>query len=153
MDTFTTRKADIQRKWHVIDATSKPLGRLCSQVASLLMGKHKPIYTPQLDTGDFVIVVNAAKVLITGPGKKSAEKTYYRHSTYPGGLKIVSLHNMLETHPARVIELCVKGMLPHNNLGRAMYRKMKVYAGAEHPHKAQIEGATKKTAKQTEATK
>ncbi|MEW6143212.1 MAG: 50S ribosomal protein L13 [Chloroflexota bacterium] len=153
MDTYTTRKADIQRKWHVIDAAGKPLGRLCSEIASLLMGKHKPIYTPQLDTGDFVVVINAAKVLITGPGKKGAEKTYYRHSTYPGGLKTISLRDMLETHPIRVIELCVKGMLPHNNLGRAMYRKLKVYVGDKHPHKAQIEGTAKKNAKQTEVAK
>lgn len=153
MDTYATKKADIQRQWHVIDATGKPLGRLCSQIASLLMGKHKTIYTPQLDTGDFVVVINAAKVLVTGSGKKGAEKIYYRHSTYPGGLKTVSLRNVLETHPTRVIELCVKGMLPHNNLGRAMYRKMKVYAGNEHPHKAQIDGAATKTTKQTEVTK
>jgi large subunit ribosomal protein L13 len=153
MNTYATKKADIQRQWHVIDATGKPLGRLCSQVASLLMGKHKPIYTPQLDTGDFVVVINAAKVLITGPGGKGVKKTYYRHSTYPGGLKTVSLRDMLKTHPTRVIELCVKGMLPHNNLGRAMYRKLKVYAGAEHPHRAQIEGTASKTAEQTEVSK
>ncbi len=153
MNTYATKKADIQRQWHVIDATGKPLGRLCSQVASLLMGKHKPIYTPHLDTGDFVVVINAAKVLITGHGSKGTKKTYYRHSTYPGGLKTVSLRDMLETHPTRVIELCVKGMLPHNNLGRAMYRKMKVYAGADHPHRAQIEGAASETAKQTEVSK
>lgn len=143
MDTYATKKADIKRKWHVIDAAGKPLGRLCSQIASLLMGKHKPIYSPQLDSGDYVVVINASKVLITGPGKKSAEKTYYRHSTYPGGLKTVSLREMLETKPARVIELCVKGMLPHNNLGRAMYRKLKVYPGEEYPHRAQVEGINK----------
>jgi len=153
MNTYTTRKADIQRKWHVIDATGRPLGRLCSQIASLLMGKHKPTYTPQLDTGDFVVVINAAKVLITGPGKKDADKTYYRHSTYPGGLKTINLKTMKETHPTRVIELCVKGMLPHNNLGRAMYRKMKVYTGDKHPHKAQVDGVAKKTTNHTEVTK
>ncbi|MCX8125818.1 MAG: 50S ribosomal protein L13 [Dehalococcoidia bacterium] len=155
-NTYATRETDIKREWHIIDAAGKPLGRLCSQIASLLMGKHKTIYTPHLDTGDFVVVINAAKVLVTSPGRKGtakAKKTYYHHSTYPGGLKAVSLREMLEKHPTRVIELCVKGMLPHNSLGRAMYRKLKVYAGEEHPYKAQIKATTSKNAKQMEVGK
>jgi len=138
MRTYSTKKSDIERKWWVIDASGRTLGRMATEVAVLLRGKHKPIYSPHLDTGDYVIVVNAAKVRVTG--KKLTDKIYYRHSQYPGGLKSISLGKMLETHPIRVIEYAVKGMLPHNRLGAAMYKKLKVYPGAEHPHQAQVKG-------------
>ena len=111
---------------------------MATEVAVLLRGKHKPIYSPHLDTGDYVVVINAAKVRVTG--KKLTDKIYYRHSQYPGGLKSISLGRMLETHPIRVIEYAVKGMLPHNRLGAAMYKKLKVYPGAEHPHQGQVKG-------------
>ncbi len=136
MKTYSTKPEDIKRQWHVIDASGKTLGRLCSQIAKLLMGKHKPIYSPHLDTGDYVIVINAAKVKVTG--KKAKEKIYYRYSGYPGGFKSVTFENMLRTHPTRIIEHAVKGMLPHNRLGRAMFKKLKVYAGDSHPHQAQV---------------
>jgi large subunit ribosomal protein L13 len=133
--------SDIERKWHVIDASGKTLGRLATEAAVLLKGKHKPMYTPHLDVGDYVVVVNADKIEVTG--KKLTQKIYYRHSNYPGGLKSVSLEKMLETHPTRAVEHAVKGMLPHNRLGAAMFKKLKVYAGAEHPHKAQVKAAEK----------
>ena len=136
MKTYSTRSSDLTPQWHVIDASGKTLGRLASLVATLLMGKHKPIYTPNLNTGDFVIVVNAAKVRVTG--NKAQQKVYYRHSGYPGGLKSVTLERMMQTHPTRVIEYAVKGMLPHNRLGRDMLRRLKVYAGDTHPHQAQV---------------
>ena len=135
MKTYSTKLSDIKHQWKVIDASGKVLGRLASEVASLLRGKHKPIYSPHLDTGDYVVVVNAAKVRVTG--NKEKQKIYYRHSGYPGGLKSTSLEKMRETHPTRVIEYAVKGMLPHNRLGRAMIKKLKVYAGDTHPHQAQ----------------
>ncbi len=138
MKTYSTKLSDIKHQWKVIDASGKVLGRLASEAASLLRGKHKPIYSPHLDTGDYVVVVNAAKVRVTG--KKEKQKTYYRHSGYPGGLRSTSLEKMMETHPTRVIEYAVKGMLPHNRLGRAMIKKLKVYAGDTHPHQAQIKG-------------
>ncbi len=136
MKTYSTKPDDIKRQWHLIDASSKTLGRLCSQIAKLLMGKHKPIYSPHLDTGDYVVVINAAKIRVTG--KKAKEKIYYSHSGYPGGLKSVTFENMLQKHPTRVIEHAVKGMLPHNRLGRAMFKKLKIYAGDSHPHQAQV---------------
>ena len=138
MKTYSTRARDIQRQWHVVDASGKTLGRLASQIAGLLIGKHKPIYAPYIDTGDYVIVLNAAKVRVTG--NKAKQKVYYRHSGYPGGLKATTFEKMLNTHPTRVIEYAVKGMLPHNRLGRAMYKKLKVYAGDSHPHQAQVAG-------------
>jgi len=138
MKTYSTKSTDIERQWWVIDASGKILGRLATEIAALLRGKHKPIYSPHLDTGDFVVVLNAAKVKVTG--KKEKQKTYYSHSGYPGGLKSTSLEKMMETHPTRVIEHAVKGMLPHNRLGRAMMRKLKVYAGDTHPHQAQVKG-------------
>ncbi len=141
MRTYSTKVSDIERKWHVIDASGKTLGRLATEAAVLLKGKHKPMYTPHLDVGDFVVVVNADKIEVTG--KKLTQKIYYRHSNYPGGLKSVSLEKMLETHPTRAVEHAVKGMLPHNRLGAAMFKKLKVYAGAEHPHKAQVKAAEK----------
>ncbi len=138
MRTYSTKESDIERKWWVIDASGRTLGRLATEIAILLRGKHKPIYSPHLDVGDYVIVINAAKISVTG--NKLTNKTYYRHSQYPGGLKSITLERMLEKHPARVIEYAVKGMLPHNRLGAAMLKKLKVYPGAEHPHQAQVKG-------------
>lgn len=136
MKTYATKASDIDRKWWIFDAEGKILGRLATDVARLLRGKHKPTYSPHLDTGDFVVIVNAAKVRVTG--KKAQDKIYYHHSQYPGGLKSTTLSKMLATHPERVIEHAVKGMLPHNPQGRAMARRLKVYAGDTHPHQAQI---------------
>lgn len=133
--TYVTKPEDIQRKWYVVDAKGQTLGRLASEVAQVVRGKHKPIYTPAADVGDYVIVVNAEKVHVTG--HKLDQKMYYRHSGYPGGLKEISLRRMLEEHPTRVIELAVRGMLPKNRLARKMIKKLKVYAGADHPHEAQ----------------
>jgi len=143
MRTYSTKVSDIERKWWVMDASGKTLGRLASEVAGLLKGKHKPIYSPHLDVGDYVIVVNAAKVRVTGG--KLTQKIYYRHSQYPGGLKSTSLKRMMETYPNRVIEHAVKGMLPHNRLGAAMFKKLKVYPGAEHPHQAQVKVTEKES--------
>ena len=136
MKTYSTKAKDVEPEWHVIDASGKALGRLAAQIATLLMGKHKPTYAPYLDTGDYVIVLNAAKVRVTG--KKFKQKTYYRHSGYPGGIKAETYEEMMSTHPTRVIEHAVKGMLPHNRLGRAMFKKLKVYTGDSHPHQAQV---------------
>lgn len=133
--TYMPKEADIEHKWYVIDATGKPLGRLASEVARILRGKHKPIFTPGVDTGDFVIVINADKVILTG--KKEEQKFHYRHSGYPGGLKKVSYGTLLATNPERMVQIAVKGMLPHNRLGRKLINKVKIYAGAEHPHEAQ----------------
>jgi large subunit ribosomal protein L13 len=143
MRTYSTKVSDIEREWWVMDASGKTLGRLASEVARLLKGKHKPIYSPHLDVGDYVIVVNAAKVRVTGG--KLTQKIYYRHSQYPGGLKSTSLKKMMETYPTRVIEYAVKGMLPHNRLGAAMFKKLKVYPGAEHPHQAQVKATEKES--------
>lgn len=136
MSTYTAKAADIKRKWHVIDASGQPLGRLATRVALLLRGKHKPIYSPHLDTGDFVVILNAEKVAVTG--QKASKKVYYHHSMYPGGLKAVRLREMMAKHPERVIEKAVKGMLPKGALGKQIYSKLKVYAGDEHPHTAQV---------------
>jgi len=133
--TFMLRKEDVKRDWYVIDATGKTLGRLCSQIAFRLMGKHKPIYTPHVDTGDYLIVINAEKIKLTG--KKWTQKIYYRHSGYMGGLKSFTAKQMWEKKPECLIELGVKKMLPKNRLGRKMFKKMKVYAGPTHPHQAQ----------------
>ncbi len=135
MKTVSMRAQDVQRSWLVVDAEDKVLGRLATEVARRLRGKHKPEYTPHVDTGDYVIVVNAEKVRVTG--KKTSDKIYYRHTGYPGGIKAISFEHVRETHPERIIEKAVKGMLPRNPLGRAMFRKLKVYAGSEHPHSAQ----------------
>ena len=135
MKTYAVKGGEIQRNWVVVDATGQTLGRLASRVATILKGKHKPIYSPHLDVGDYVIVVNAENVRVSG--NKLLEKVYYRHSGYPGGLKSETLRNLLARKPERVIELAVKGMLPHNALGRQMLRKLKVYAGPTHPHAAQ----------------
>jgi large subunit ribosomal protein L13 len=133
--TYQPKPGDVTRQWHVIDASDVVLGRLASQAARLLRGKHKPIYAPHIDTGDFVIIVNAAKVALTGA--KREQKIAYRHSGYPGGLKRVPYAELLDKRPERAVEKAVKGMLPHNSLGRAMAGKLKVYAGPEHPHEAQ----------------
>jgi large subunit ribosomal protein L13 len=135
MKTYTPKAPEIQRRWWLIDAENMVLGRLATEIATLLRGKHKPMYTPHLDTGDFVVVINAEKVRLTGD--KMEQKSYFRHTGYMGGEKFIPVRTMLEKHPERVIELAVKGMLPKNNLGRLMRRKLKVYAGAEHPHEAQ----------------
>jgi large subunit ribosomal protein L13 len=133
--TFSPKAGDIQHQWHVIDASDVVLGRLASHAAILLRGKHKPIFAPHVDTGDFVIVVNAEKIALSG--RKLEQKKAYRHSGYPGGLREVAYSDLLEKHPERVIEKAVRGMLPKNSLGRSMLRKLKVYAGPEHPHAAQ----------------
>jgi large subunit ribosomal protein L13 len=133
--TFSPKAADIERQWHVIDASDVVLGRLASHVAILLRGKHKPTFAPHLDTGDFVIVVNAAKVALTGT--KLEDKRLYRHSGYPGGIHSETYGEMLAKHPERLVESAVRGMLPKNTLGRATLRKLKVYAGPDHPHQAQ----------------
>jgi large subunit ribosomal protein L13 len=135
MKTYTPKVTDIQRRWLIVDAQGKVLGRLASEVAQLLRGKHKPLYTPHLDMGDFVVVVNADKVRLTG--NKAENKTYFRHSGYMGGDRLIPFKEMQSKHPERIIDLAVKGMLPKNNLGRLMRRKLKVYAGPEHPHSAQ----------------
>ncbi|NLP37141.1 MAG: 50S ribosomal protein L13 [Firmicutes bacterium] len=133
--TYMPKAGEVVRKWYIIDAADKPLGRLATEVARILRGKHKPIYTPHVDTGDHVIVINAEKIVLTG--KKAEQKFHYRHSGYPGGLKKVSYGTLLATKPERVVMLAVKGMLPHNRLGRKMLKKLRVYAGSEHPHEAQ----------------
>jgi large subunit ribosomal protein L13 len=133
--TYTPKPEDIERRWYVVDAQGKTLGRLATEIAKILRGKHKAIYSPHMDTGDFVIVINAEKVHVTG--RKLTQKFYYRHSGYPGGLKAISLRDQLKKHPERVIQHAVRGMLPKNRLGRKMIKKLKVYAGPEHPHKAQ----------------
>jgi large subunit ribosomal protein L13 len=133
--TYAVKASEIERSWWLVDASDQTLGRLATRIATLLEGKHKPIYSPHLDTGDHVVVVNAARVQVTG--NKLIQKRYYRHSNYPGGLKEESLEALLERKPELVIERAVKGMLPQNRLGRAMFRKLKVYSGGEHPHAAQ----------------
>jgi large subunit ribosomal protein L13 len=133
--TYSPKPGQIERRWHVIDATDVVLGRLASQTAQLLRGKHKPVFAPHADTGDFVIIVNAAKVALTG--NKLADKRAYRHSGYPGGIRSIGYTELMATSPRKAVEKAVKGMLPHNTLGRAQLRKLKVYAGPEHPHQAQ----------------
>jgi len=133
--TFTAKTAEIERRWYVIDADGQTLGRLASKIAPILRGKHKPTFTPHLDCGDFVIVVNVEKVHVTG--RKLDQKFYYRHSEYPGGLRSVNLRDQLERHPDRVLLSAVRGMLPKNKLGRQMIKKLKLYAGTDHPHQAQ----------------
>ena len=139
--TFITKLDDIKREWFYVDADGQSLGRMASKIAAILRGKHKPIFTPGLDTGDFVVVVNAEKVTVTG--NKLTEKFYYRYSGYPGGMTAISLRDQLAKHPDRVIEHAVWGMLPHNKLGRAMLKKLKVYRGPAHPHAAQNPKALK----------
>jgi large subunit ribosomal protein L13 len=135
MKTYTARQADIQRAWLLVDAEGKTLGRLATQVATVLKGKHKPMYTPSMDTGDHVVVINASKVRLTG--RKAQDKKYFHHTMYPGGATWTSIVTMMEKHPERVVSKAVQGMLPRTKLGRAMFKKLKVYGGAEHPHAAQ----------------
>ncbi len=136
VSTYSAKSTDIKQEWFLVDASGHTLGRLAARVAVILRGKHKPTYSPHLDTGDFVVVVNAAKIRVTG--RKLQDKLYYRHSGYPGGLRSVSLGEMMADRPARVIEKAVRGMLPKNKLGDAMAGKLKVYAGPDHPHQAQM---------------
>ena len=135
MPTFSAKKETVERTWFIVDATDKPLGRLASEIARRLRGKHKPEFTPHVDTGDYVVVVNAAKVGLTG--QKRSQKMYHRHSGYPGGLKSTSFERMIASKPERVIEIAIKGMLPKGPLGRDMFRKLKVYPGPDHRHAAQ----------------
>lgn len=136
MKTFMAKAEEVQRKWYVIDAEGLVLGRLASEVAKILRGKNKPCYTPHCDTGDHVIVLNADKVVLTG--KKLDQKMYRHHSLFPGGMKEISYRTFMATKPERAVELAIKGMLPHNSLGRSMYKKLKVYQGSEHEHQAQM---------------
>ncbi|HLT18312.1 MAG TPA: 50S ribosomal protein L13 [Thermomicrobiales bacterium] len=133
--TYVPKESEIERKWYIVDAEDAVLGRLATEVASILRGKHKPQFTPHLDAGDYVIVVNAEKVRVTGA--KENQKMYYRHSRYPGGLRSMTFNQMIEKHPERVIEAAVRGMLPKNALGRRMLRKLRVFTGPDHPHAAQ----------------
>lgn len=135
MKTFSAKPEAVQRDWYLVDATGKTLGRLAAEIASRLRGKHKPEYTPHVDTGDYIVVVNAEKVQVTG--KKASDKIYYSHSEFPGGIKEISFEKLIDKAPTRALEIAIKGMLPHNPLGRAMFKKLKVYAGTEHPHSAQ----------------
>lgn len=135
MKTFSAKPADIKHDWYVVDADGKTLGRLATEIARRLRGKHKPEYTPHIDTGDYIVVVNAEKVRVTG--NKEKDKMYYRHTGYIGNLKSISLGKLRQSHPDRIIKTAVRGMLPRNPLGRAMFRKLKVYAGSEHSHQAQ----------------
>lgn len=141
MKTYSAKPSEVTRDWVVLDATGVPVGRLAAEAARILRGKHKPTFTPHIDTGDFVIVVNASRAIWTGNNK--AKEPIYRHTLYPGGIRSMSRGEYLETKPEKLIERTIKGMLPHNKLGDAMYRKLKVYAGAEHPHEAQVKGAAK----------
>ena len=141
MKTYSTKASEIERQWHVLDASGKILGKLATEAAKLLMGKHKPTFSRHLDTGDFVVIINAEKVRFTG--KKAEQKLYHSHSGYPGGLKTINLERLMRTNPTRVIEHAVKGMLPHNRLGAQMLKKLKVYAGEEHPHLAQTGASSK----------
>ncbi len=136
MKTYSVKASEIKREWHLVDASDQVLGRLATRIARLLMGKHKPTFTRNLDTGDCVVVINAEKVRLTGD--KAKQKVYRRHSGYPGGLKTVSYEKMMATHPTRIIEHAVKGMLPHTRLGNSMIKKLRVYAGENHPHGDQL---------------
>lgn len=135
MKTGFAKKENVERKWYVIDAKDQVLGRLAAEIARRLRGKHKPTYTPHIDTGDYIIVVNADKIRLTG--NKLEQKVYYKHTGYPGGLKSITMNKLLQRKPERVLEHAVKGMLPKNRLGRRMYKKMKIYIGPDHPHEAQ----------------
>lgn len=135
MKTFSAKPETVQRDWYVVDAAGQTLGRLATEIALRLRGKHKPEYTPHVDAGDYIVVINAEQIRVTG--NKTSDKIYYSHTGFPGGIKSISFEKLIEKAPERVIEKAVKGMLPNNPLGRAMYRKLKVYAGAQHPHSAQ----------------
>ena len=145
MKTYSAKPLEVERKWYLIDAENEVLGRLATKIANILRGKNKPEYTPHVDTGDFVIVINAEKVVLTG--KKETDKKYYHHTGYPGGLKSASVKEVREKAPEKLIENAVRGMLPHNTLGSEQFQKLKVYAGAEHPHAAQKPIVIEKEAK------
>ena len=151
MKTYSVKAKEIRQKWVVVDSAGKPLGRLASHIATILKGKDKPIYSPNLDTGDYVIVVNAAQVTVSG--NKPTQKFYYRHSGYPGGLRQVALRDMMATRPEQVIREAVKGMLPHGPLGRKLMDKLKVYPDASHPHEAQLKGAENAAIREAEKAK
>lgn len=136
MQTYMATPKDIERKWYILDAANKPLGRLATEAARLLRGKHKPIFTPHLDTGDHVIIINAEKVVLTG--NKLQQKQYHKHSGYPGGLKSINYETLMASKPERAVEKAVKGMIPHNRLGRQIMQKIRIYRGNEHPHMAQM---------------
>ncbi len=135
MKTYITKPAEVETKWFIVDAQGQTLGRLASRVATILRGKHKPGFSPSVDCGDYVVIINAEKIHVTG--RRMDQKMYYRHSQYPGGLTEISLRDQLEKFPTRPVELAIKGMLPKSKLGRKMFKKLKVYAGTEHPHEAQ----------------
>jgi len=135
MKTYVVKESDITRSWFVVDAAGQTLGRLASKIAHVLKGKHKPIYTPRLDVGDYVIVINADKIAVTG--RKMDDKIYYRYTGYPGGMREINLRDMLKRHPTFAVKAAVRGMLPKNRLGRQMFRKLRIYAGPEHPHQSQ----------------
>jgi len=135
LKTYVPKPQDVEHNWHVVDANGKVLGRLASEVATILKGKHKPVYTPHMDVGDHVVIINAEKIRVTG--KKAETKRYYRHTGYPGGLRSDSFTELLEKAPERILEKAIWGMMPHNKLGRKMFKKLKVYAGGKHPHEAQ----------------
>lgn len=135
MKTYSAKPLEVQRKWYLIDADGQILGRLATKIANILRGKNKPEYTPNVDTGDFVVVINVEKIKVTG--NKETDKKYYRHSGYPGGLKVASFKELMEKNPTLALEKAVKGMLPHNTLGDEQFQKLKLYAGSEHPHAAQ----------------
>ena len=135
MRTYTPKAEDLESHWWLVDAEDKPLGRIATEIAKVLRGKHKPIFTPHMDTGDHVVVVNADKVRLTG--REAEQKTYFRHSGYMGNERHIPFHRMIQTHPERVVELAVRGMLPKNALGRSLRKKLKVYAGTKHPHHSQ----------------
>lgn len=135
MKTYSAKPREVEAKWYLIDAEGQTLGRLASLVANILRGKHKPQFTPHVDTGDFVIVINAEKIKVSG--KKETDKIYYHHTGYPAGLRSISYRDMMEKHPTRALEKAIKGMLPHTSLGDSQFQKLKIYAGADHPHQAQ----------------
>ncbi|WP_018870061.1 50S ribosomal protein L13 [Thioalkalivibrio sp. ALgr3] len=135
MSTISAKPAEVERDWFLVDASDKTLGRLATEIARRLRGKHKPVYTPHVDTGDYIVVINADKIRVSG--NKASDKMYYRHTGFPGGIKEANFSQMIERHPEKVLELAVKGMLPRNPLGRSMLKKLKVYAGTEHRHAAQ----------------
>lgn len=135
MKTYSLKLGDVEKKWYLVDAEGKTLGRLSTQIAAILRGKHKPTFTPHMDMGDNIIVINAEKIQLTG--RKAEQKKYYRHSGYPGGIKVTSFSDMIEKKPKMVITIAVKGMLPHNRLGRRILKNLKVYSGTEHPHASQ----------------
>ena len=135
MKTFSAKPAEVQRDWYVVDADGKTLGRLSTEIARRLRGKHKPEYTPHVDTGDYIVVINASQVRVTG--KKASDKMYYSHTGFPGGIKSINFEKLVDKAPEQIIQKSVKGMLPKGPLGRAMFKKLKIYAGAEHPHAAQ----------------